>query len=139
MVVISCGMIYYVILMLFMIIEEFTEVYLPDSLAKDSDIGLSISKLKESLVVLEYNFKAERRVYGVWMMEDSAEKLFTKLLTIDIPMHPNKIQDLARGQIRGFPGDLSLGIAFPGDMSPGISGTEKLEWDSFPGDIAGPT
>ncbi|GKD38688.1 hypothetical protein Tco_1258895 [Tanacetum coccineum] len=43
------------------------------------------------------------------------------------------------GQIRGFPGDLSLGIAFPGDMSPGISGTEKLKWDSFPGDIAGPT
>ncbi|GKE46231.1 hypothetical protein Tco_1477489 [Tanacetum coccineum] len=36
-------------------------------------------------------------------------------------------------------GDLSLGIAFPGDMSPGISGTEKLEWDSFPGDIVGPT
>ncbi|GJZ53822.1 putative F-box domain-containing protein [Tanacetum coccineum] len=68
-----------------MISEEFTEVYLPDSLAKDSDIGLSISKLKESLVVLEYNFKAERRVYGVWMMEDSAEKLFTKLFTIDIP------------------------------------------------------
>ncbi|GKD80959.1 RNA-directed DNA polymerase, eukaryota [Tanacetum coccineum] len=44
-----------------------------------------------------------------------------------------------QGQIRGFPGDLSLGIAFPGDMSPGISGTEKLEWDSFPGDIVGPT
>ncbi|GKE36805.1 hypothetical protein Tco_1460210 [Tanacetum coccineum] len=41
------------------------------------------------------------------------------------------------GQIRGFPGDLSLGIPFPGDMSPGISETEKLEWDSFPGDIPG--
>ncbi|GKC31873.1 coronatine-insensitive protein 1-like protein [Tanacetum coccineum] len=27
-------------------------------------------------------------------------------------------------QIRGIPGDLSLGIPFPGDMSPGISGTE---------------
>ncbi|GJT23895.1 putative F-box domain-containing protein [Tanacetum coccineum] len=68
-----------------MISEEFTEVYLPDCLAKDSDIVLSISKLKESLVVLEYNFKVERRVYGVWMMEDGAEKLFTKLFTIDIP------------------------------------------------------
>nr|GEW21160.1 hypothetical protein [Tanacetum cinerariifolium] len=68
-----------------MISEEFTEVYLPDRLAEDSDIGLSISKLKESLVVFEYNFKAERRVYGVWTMEDSAEKLFTKLFTIDIP------------------------------------------------------
>ncbi|GKE37335.1 hypothetical protein Tco_1460740 [Tanacetum coccineum] len=39
------------------------------------------------------------------------------------------------GQIQGFPGDLSLGIAFSGDMSPRISETEKLEWDSFPGDI----
>nr|GFA90144.1 hypothetical protein [Tanacetum cinerariifolium] len=68
-----------------MISEEFTEVYLPDCLAKDSDIVLSISKLKESLVVLEYNFKVERPVYGVWMMEDSAKKLFTKLFTIDIP------------------------------------------------------
>ncbi|GJW37563.1 putative F-box domain-containing protein [Tanacetum coccineum] len=68
-----------------MISEEFTEVYLPGRLAKDSDIGLSISKLKETLVVLEYNFKVERHVYGVWMMEDSAEKLFTKLFTIDIP------------------------------------------------------
>nr|GEX83859.1 hypothetical protein [Tanacetum cinerariifolium] len=44
-----------------------------------------------------------------------------------------------QGQIRGFPGDLSLGISFPGDMSPGISGTEKLEWDTFAGDIVGPT
>ncbi|GKF20219.1 hypothetical protein Tco_0068857 [Tanacetum coccineum] len=42
-----------------------------------------------------------------------------------------------QGQIRGFPGDLSLGIAFPGDMLPGISGTEKLEWDTFPSDIPG--
>ncbi|GJU28903.1 hypothetical protein Tco_1172492 [Tanacetum coccineum] len=41
------------------------------------------------------------------------------------------------GQIWGFPGDLSLGIAFPGDMSPGIGGTEKLEWDTFPSDILG--
>ncbi|GKC19928.1 hypothetical protein Tco_1022078 [Tanacetum coccineum] len=41
----------------------------------------------------------------------------------------------SQGQIQGFPGDLSLGIAFSGDMSPRISETEKLEWDSFPGDI----
>ncbi|GJT75812.1 hypothetical protein Tco_1042537 [Tanacetum coccineum] len=40
-------------------------------------------------------------------------------------------------QIWGFRSDLSLGIAFPGDMSPEISGTEKLEWDSFSGDIPG--
>ncbi|GJS23636.1 hypothetical protein Tco_0452268, partial [Tanacetum coccineum] len=41
------------------------------------------------------------------------------------------------GQIRGFPSDLSLVIAFSGDMSPGISETEKLEWDTFPSDIPG--
>nr|GEY14975.1 transcription factor HEC2-like [Tanacetum cinerariifolium] len=41
------------------------------------------------------------------------------------------------GQIRGFSDDLSLGIPFPGDMSPGISGTEKLEWDTFSGNISG--
>ncbi|GKA98862.1 hypothetical protein Tco_0826799 [Tanacetum coccineum] len=46
-------------------------------------------------------------------------------------------QDPSHGQIRGFPGDLSLGIAFPGDMSPEISGTEKLEWDTFPSVIPG--
>ncbi|GJT45423.1 ALP1-like protein [Tanacetum coccineum] len=44
-----------------------------------------------------------------------------------------------QGQIRGFPGDLSLGIAIPGDMSPGIIRGGKLEGDSFSGDNAGPT
>nr|GFC75129.1 hypothetical protein [Tanacetum cinerariifolium] len=39
----------------------------------------------------------------------------------------------------GIPGDLSLGITFPGDMSLGKSRTEKVEWDTFPGDNAGPT
>ncbi|GJU11211.1 hypothetical protein Tco_0108229 [Tanacetum coccineum] len=47
------------------------------------------------------------------------------------------ICDIPQRQIWGIPGDLSLGIGFPGDMSPGISGTEKLEWDSFSGDIPG--
>ncbi|GJS08250.1 kinase-like domain-containing protein [Tanacetum coccineum] len=42
-------------------------------------------------------------------------------------------------QIRGIPGDLSLGICFPGDLSPGIGRAEKLEGDTFPGDIVGPT
>nr|GEZ28123.1 kinesin motor domain-containing protein [Tanacetum cinerariifolium] len=31
--------------------------------------------------------------------------------------------------------DLSLGIPFPGDMLPGISRTEKLEGDTFPGEL----
>ncbi|GKC90565.1 wall-associated receptor kinase-like protein 2 [Tanacetum coccineum] len=40
-------------------------------------------------------------------------------------------------QIRGIPGDLSLGISFPGDLSPGIGRAEKLEGDTFPGDLPG--
>nr|GEZ09725.1 hypothetical protein [Tanacetum cinerariifolium] len=40
-------------------------------------------------------------------------------------------------QFRGIPGDLSPGIGFPGDMSPGIHRTEKLEWDTFSGEIPG--
>ncbi|GJT52264.1 retrotransposon-related protein [Tanacetum coccineum] len=40
-------------------------------------------------------------------------------------------------QIRGIPGDLSLGIGFPGDLSPGICRAEKLEGDTFPGDLPG--
>ncbi|GKG27868.1 hypothetical protein Tco_0406195, partial [Tanacetum coccineum] len=44
---------------------------------------------------------------------------------------------LSPGTNPGFPGRLVAGDAFPGDMSTGISGTEKLEWDTFPGDIPG--
>ncbi|GKF62527.1 hypothetical protein Tco_0182581, partial [Tanacetum coccineum] len=40
-------------------------------------------------------------------------------------------------QIRGIPGDLSLGIGFPDDLSPGICRAEKLEGDTFPGDLPG--
>ncbi|GKC53086.1 hypothetical protein Tco_1075831 [Tanacetum coccineum] len=40
-------------------------------------------------------------------------------------------------QIRGIPGDLSLGICFPGDLSPGIGRAKKLEGDTFPGDLPG--
>ncbi|GKC63861.1 hypothetical protein Tco_1096459 [Tanacetum coccineum] len=44
-----------------------------------------------------------------------------------------------QGQIRGFPGDLSLKIDIPGDMSPKIIRGGKLEGDSFSGENAGPT
>nr|GEU33115.1 hypothetical protein [Tanacetum cinerariifolium] len=46
---------------------------------------------------------------------------------------------ICQAQIRGFSGDLASRIPFSGDMSPEISGTKKLEWDIFPGDITGPT
>ncbi|GJV59873.1 GTP-binding protein OBGC, chloroplastic [Tanacetum coccineum] len=40
-------------------------------------------------------------------------------------------------QIWGIPGDLSLGICFPSDLSPRIGRAEKLEGDTFPGDLPG--
>ncbi|GKD50474.1 hypothetical protein Tco_1279450 [Tanacetum coccineum] len=36
---------------------------------------------------------------------------------------------------QGIPGDLSLGIGFSGDLSPGIGRVEKLEGDTFSGDL----
>ncbi|KAM0009918.1 putative F-box associated domain, type 3 [Helianthus debilis subsp. tardiflorus] len=61
--------------------EEFKEVSLPDSLAcQRYKHILSVSKLKESLVVLE---RVNDLAYDVWMMEDGVSKLFTKLFTIN--------------------------------------------------------
>ncbi|GJS71918.1 plastid delta12-fatty acid acetylenase [Tanacetum coccineum] len=40
-----------------------------------------------------------------------------------------------RGQNSTIPGDMSMGILFPGDMSPGKTCREKLEGDSFPGNL----
>ncbi|GJS20101.1 putative F-box domain-containing protein [Tanacetum coccineum] len=65
--------------------EEFEEIYLPERLALNGDIDYPISKLRESLVVLEYNIDAENPVYSVWMMEDDVSKSFTKLFTINTP------------------------------------------------------
>nr|XP_043634654.1 F-box protein CPR1-like [Erigeron canadensis] len=66
--------------------EEFSQVCLPESLALKTDINLSISKLRECLVVLEYNKEAKKRVYGVWMMmERGVSESFTKLYTINRP------------------------------------------------------
>ncbi|GJR87567.1 reverse transcriptase domain-containing protein [Tanacetum coccineum] len=62
--------------------EEFKEIYLPEILVLNVDINYPISKLRESLVMLEYNIDAENPVYGVWMMEDGVSKSFTKLFTI---------------------------------------------------------
>ncbi|KAM0056855.1 putative F-box associated interaction domain-containing protein [Helianthus debilis subsp. tardiflorus] len=58
--------------------EEFTQINLPDGLAHKSDYPLlSMSKLRESLVVLDHD--AHEMVFVVWMMEDGVSKTFTKL------------------------------------------------------------
>ncbi|GJX62812.1 putative reverse transcriptase domain-containing protein [Tanacetum coccineum] len=54
--------------------------------------------------------------YFIWMEQNA--RLFK-----NVKRHYN-ICYIPQRQIRGIPGDLSLGIHFPGDMSPGISGTE---------------
>nr|GEX06401.1 hypothetical protein [Tanacetum cinerariifolium] len=63
--------------------EEFTEVNLPHDLANCSD--LSISKLRGSLVVLQWCQVAGKPVYGMWMMDHGDLISFTKLFNINIP------------------------------------------------------
>nr|XP_043612871.1 uncharacterized protein LOC122584863 [Erigeron canadensis]XP_043612872.1 uncharacterized protein LOC122584863 [Erigeron canadensis]XP_043612873.1 uncharacterized protein LOC122584863 [Erigeron canadensis] len=63
--------------------EEFTEIYLPGD--KDYYYGVFISKLKESLVVLDSNVVDEKLVCDVWKMEHGISKTFTKLYTISMP------------------------------------------------------
>nr|XP_043632955.1 F-box protein At5g18160-like [Erigeron canadensis] len=70
-----------------MVSEDFTEINLPHSVAhRSSDEDFSISKIKESLALLEYSVDADKQVCGVWMMvEDGVSKSFTKLFTINTP------------------------------------------------------
>ncbi|KAJ0435428.1 putative F-box domain-containing protein [Helianthus annuus] len=59
--------------------EEFGEVNLPNGLAPPLDGHyLIVSKLRESLVVLEGVEEANRIVYNVWMLEGDVSKSFTK-------------------------------------------------------------
>ncbi|KAI3776480.1 hypothetical protein L1987_46265 [Smallanthus sonchifolius] len=63
--------------------EEFTEVNLPDSLAHQNYLNLSMCKLRESsLVVLERD--VAEKDFVVWMMEDGVPKSFTKLFSVDV-------------------------------------------------------
>ena len=64
-------------------IDEFREVHLPGTLWKKS--SLSLSRLRESLVLLDYNRNSttDKQVCDVWMMEHGDPKAFTKLFTIN--------------------------------------------------------
>ncbi|KAI3517989.1 hypothetical protein L1887_06275 [Cichorium endivia] len=64
--------------------ERFGEIDLPDNLRRHSPIQVCISKLRESLVVLEYD-SILKRACSVWMMENGVEKSFTKLFTVEVP------------------------------------------------------
>ncbi|XP_076937806.1 F-box/kelch-repeat protein At3g23880-like [Bidens hawaiensis] len=63
--------------------EEFGEINLPYRLAR-SGYFLTISKLKESLVVVEGVIEPNRVVYNLWMMEGGLSKTFTKLYTFNV-------------------------------------------------------
>ncbi|GKA63410.1 putative F-box domain-containing protein [Tanacetum coccineum] len=69
--------------------EEFTEIYLPQNLAS-CKTDVCISKLNESLVVLEKNHASNA---NVWIMQNGDPKLFTHIFTINTPI--KSIRDVA--------------------------------------------
>ncbi|CAI9270529.1 unnamed protein product [Lactuca saligna] len=64
--------------------ESFGVVELPDSLRRHSPKQLCISKVRESLVLLEYD-SYHKRACSVWMIENAVEKSFTKRFTVEAP------------------------------------------------------
>ncbi|KAJ0714624.1 putative F-box domain-containing protein [Helianthus annuus] len=76
--------------------EEFREVKFTNSLAHVCELNLAMSKLRESLVVLELGVEPNDTVWGVWMMEDGDPKTFTKLFNVSVNT-PFESMVLARG------------------------------------------
>ncbi|CAH1435479.1 unnamed protein product [Lactuca virosa] len=64
--------------------ENFGVVDLPDSLRSHSPKQLCISKVRESLVILEFDGHT-KRACGVWMIENGVEKSFTKRFIVEAP------------------------------------------------------
>ncbi|CAI9270511.1 unnamed protein product [Lactuca saligna] len=64
-----------------------SEVDLPDSLAQHSETEISVSKVRESLAMLQYSTDThtDKDVCSVWIMEHGVRRLFTKLFTISAP------------------------------------------------------
>ncbi|KAI3518047.1 hypothetical protein L1887_06398 [Cichorium endivia] len=65
--------------------QEFGVVDLPESLSYQSDLTMFISKVRESLAVLEYGANIRKRDCNVWVMDHDVPNLFTKLFTINAP------------------------------------------------------
>ncbi|KAJ0666818.1 putative F-box domain-containing protein [Helianthus annuus] len=74
--------------------EEFREVNLPDDLSRLRGIKLSLSKVRESLVVVE---DVGHGVEAIWMMDDGVSKSFTKLFTVNVNTPPAQVR-----RFRGF-------------------------------------
>lgn len=73
----------HMLLSLDMISNQFKEVVFLDSLA--NRLPVTLSKLRESLVVLEFDREIDENGYGLWMMEhgDDGIRSFTKLYIIN--------------------------------------------------------
>ncbi|CAI9270535.1 unnamed protein product [Lactuca saligna] len=69
--------------------ENFGVVELPDCLRRHSPSQLCISKVRESLVMLEYD-SFVKCACGVWVMENGVEKSFTKRFTVEAPPYWSK-------------------------------------------------
>ncbi|KAI3518048.1 hypothetical protein L1887_06399 [Cichorium endivia] len=65
--------------------QEFGVVDLPESLLYQSDLNMFISKVRESLAVLEYGPNIMKRNCTVWVLDHDVPNLFTKLFTINTP------------------------------------------------------
>ncbi|KAI3776464.1 hypothetical protein L1987_46249 [Smallanthus sonchifolius] len=91
--------------------EQFSQVNLPDTLAHHrSHYNLSLSKLRESLGVLERGVEANNVVFSVWMMEHGVLKSFTKLYTFNV--------SALDASVRGFrnSGELLIEISEEDDL-----------------------
>lgn len=77
-----------------MITEEFKEL---DTSALDPESSdLIISKVRESLVVVQIRSEDEKSVASVWMMDDNDPKLFTKQFIIKTPNEINEVRGFRR-------------------------------------------
>ncbi|XP_023769016.1 F-box protein At1g11270 [Lactuca sativa] len=73
--------------------ESFGVVDLPDSLRRHPPLQLCVSKVRESLVMLEYD-SYMKGACGVWMMENGVVKSFIKLFTVEAPNWSRTIKTL---------------------------------------------
>ena len=63
--------------------EKFETIDLPDSLACHNIMDLHISKIRDSLAMLQ----ERENIYTVWMMEHSVQRPFTQLFSIETRHH----------------------------------------------------
>ncbi|GKC88766.1 putative pentatricopeptide repeat-containing protein, partial [Tanacetum coccineum] len=64
--------------------EKFGEVCLPERLVHLSCIDIDLTKVNDSLGLLEYFDEGEESICGVWTRKDCANKPFTKIYTVRV-------------------------------------------------------